>query len=63
MYYYFLFRKIIFSLLVLVGIGVIILLVRFYWGGPEEQHGHQNSHPSANPAGNRGSFSSFGEKT
>jgi phage tail protein X len=37
MYYYFLFRKIVFSLLVLVGIGVIILLVRFYWGSPEEQ--------------------------
>jgi hypothetical protein len=37
MYYYFLFRKIIFSLLVLAGIGVIILLARFYWGSPEEQ--------------------------
>lgn len=37
MYYYFLFRKIVFSLLVLVGIGVIILSVRFYWGSPEEQ--------------------------
>ncbi|MBI4766766.1 MAG: SPOR domain-containing protein [Deltaproteobacteria bacterium] len=37
MYYYFLFRKIVFSLLVLVGIGVIILSIRFYWGGPEEQ--------------------------
>lgn len=37
MYYYFLFRKIIFSLLVLVGIGVIILSVWFYWGGSEEQ--------------------------
>jgi hypothetical protein len=36
-YYYFLFRKIIFSLLVLAGIGVIILLIRFYWGSPEEQ--------------------------
>jgi hypothetical protein len=37
MYYYFLLRKIIFSLLVLAGIGVVILLARFYWGGPEEQ--------------------------
>jgi phage tail protein X len=37
MYYYFLFRKIIFSLLVLAGLGVLILLVRFYWGGPGEQ--------------------------
>jgi hypothetical protein len=37
MYYYFLFRKIIFSLLVLTGIGVLILLFRFYWGSPEEQ--------------------------
>ncbi len=36
MYFYFLFRKIVFSLLVLVGIGAIILLVRFYWGGSEE---------------------------
>jgi nucleoid-associated protein YgaU len=36
MHYYFLFRKIIFSLLVLTGLGVIILLVRFYWGSPEE---------------------------
>jgi hypothetical protein len=40
MYLYFLFRKIVFSLLVLVGIGAIILLVRFYWVGSEE-------HPAA----------------
>jgi hypothetical protein len=37
MYLYFLFRKIVFSLLVLIGIGAIILLVRFYWAGSEEQ--------------------------
>jgi hypothetical protein len=37
MHLYFLFRKIVFSLMVLIGIGVIILLVRFYWWGPEEQ--------------------------
>jgi len=35
--YYFFFRKIVFSLLILAGIGVIILLIRTYWGNPEDQ--------------------------
>jgi hypothetical protein len=37
MYYYFLFRKIIYSLLILAGIGFVFLLARSYFESPEEQ--------------------------
>jgi len=37
MYLYFLFRKIVYSLLILAGIGVVVLLGRAYFQSPEEQ--------------------------